>query len=153
MIDSAGAAIDADTRAALRVGDFLALNKTDLAAGAVARIAEDLSRDRDLHLVRIAASKGAGEGAGIPAMLSALSRAVTHALDNTEAPPLTRARHRAELTEAHEALMRSLAAVANGAELAAEDARLAGRAIGRITGRIDVEQVLDAIFAQFCIGK
>ncbi|MBM3487566.1 MAG: hypothetical protein FJX67_13200, partial [Alphaproteobacteria bacterium] len=39
------------------------------------------------------------------------------------------------------------------AELVAEDVRLAGRALGRITGRVDVEDVLDVIFRDFCIGK
>ncbi|MCH8002416.1 MAG: hypothetical protein IIA34_12250, partial [Proteobacteria bacterium] len=38
-------------------------------------------------------------------------------------------------------------------ELVAEDLRLALRALGRITGRVDVEDVLDAIFRDFCIGK
>jgi tRNA modification GTPase len=39
------------------------------------------------------------------------------------------------------------------AELAAEDLRLAARALGRITGRVDVEDLLDVIFRDFCIGK
>ena len=39
------------------------------------------------------------------------------------------------------------------AELRAEDMRLAARALGRITGRVDVEDVLDVIFRDFCIGK
>ena len=38
-------------------------------------------------------------------------------------------------------------------ELRAEDLRLAAHALGRITGRVDVEDVLDEIFARFCIGK
>jgi tRNA modification GTPase len=38
-------------------------------------------------------------------------------------------------------------------ELAAEDVRLASRALGRITGRVDVEDLLDVIFRDFCIGK
>jgi tRNA modification GTPase len=38
-------------------------------------------------------------------------------------------------------------------ELAAEDVRLAARSLGRITGRIDVEEMLDVIFREFCIGK
>jgi len=38
-------------------------------------------------------------------------------------------------------------------ELAAEDVRLAARALGRVTGRIDAEDILDQVFAKFCIGK
>ena len=38
-------------------------------------------------------------------------------------------------------------------ELRAEDLRLACRALGRITGRVDVEDILDRIFREFCIGK
>jgi len=42
---------------------------------------------------------------------------------------------------------------AGAAELVAEDVRLAARSLGRITGRVDVEKVLDVIFREFCIGK
>ena len=68
-----------------------------------------------------------------------------------EAPALTRARHRVALTEALAAL--DHAVVAHEPELLAEDLRLALRAVGRITGRIDVEEVLDFVFQGFCIGK
>ena len=64
---------------------------------------------------------------------------------------LTRARHRQALEECAAALVR--ASTAAVPELAAEDLRLAVRAIGRITGTVDVEDVLDAIFRDFCIGK
>ncbi len=84
-----------------------------------------------------------------------LVRAVTARLEDevwTEgAPPPTRARHREALIAASDALDRSLAAT--GLELMAEDLRLAARALGRITGRVDVEDLLDRIFAEFCIGK
>ena len=66
-------------------------------------------------------------------------------------PALTRPRHRAALTEALAALDRVLAAAAP--ELLAENLRLAMRAVGRITGRVDVEEVLDFVFRDFCIGK
>ena len=70
-------------------------------------------------------------------------------------PALTRARHREALEECLAALRRFLAAEAAEAtpELAAEDLRLAARALGRITGRVAVEDVLDVIFRDFCIGK
>jgi tRNA modification GTPase len=68
-----------------------------------------------------------------------------------EAPPITRARHRHALEEASAALAR--AQTASESELMAEDIRLALRAIGRITGAVDVEDLLDVIFRDFCIGK
>jgi tRNA modification GTPase len=69
-------------------------------------------------------------------------------------PLLTRARHRAALQEAVEALARfSSAPEQTELALLAEDLRLATRALGRITGQVAVEDVLDRIFAEFCIGK
>jgi tRNA modification GTPase len=66
-------------------------------------------------------------------------------------PALTRARHREALVEAETALKRGLSAPLP--ELAAEDLRLSLRALGRITGRVHVEDLLDVIFRDFCIGK
>lgn len=66
-------------------------------------------------------------------------------------PSLTRARHREALEDSIEALLRF--SQIDLAELAAEDLRMATRALGRITGRIDVEDVLDIVFSDFCIGK
>ena len=45
------------------------------------------------------------------------------------------------------------ARIGMGAELVSEDLRLAARALGRITGSIDAEDLLDRIFSQFCVGK
>jgi len=71
------------------------------------------------------------------------------------AAPLTRLRHREALGEAAAALNRAASGAGSGAdsELVAEDLRLAARAIGRVTGRVDVEDLLDVIFVDFCIGK
>lgn len=66
-------------------------------------------------------------------------------------PLLTRARHREAVTEALHHLQR--AAHNPQPELLAEDIRLTVRALGRITGRVDVEDLLDIIFRDFCIGK
>ncbi len=127
------ALIDADS--------LVALNKIDLApsAGAV-----EVGGHPALAI-------SVRTGAGMPAFLSALEAKVAARLDAGGAPPLTRARHRAALAECRAALARSLNA--DAAELVAEDLRLAARALGRITGRVDVEDILDVVFADFCIGK
>ena len=91
-------------------------------------------------------------GEGVEALLAWLTRLVARTLERPgEAPLITRARHRRALEEAAEALARAFQAPE--AELMAEDIRLATRAIGRITGRVDVEDLLDVIFRDFCIGK
>ncbi len=64
---------------------------------------------------------------------------------------LTRERYRVALTECVAHLQDALSAPE--LELKTEDLRLAARALGRITGRIDVEELLDVIFRDFCIGK
>ena len=73
----------------------------------------------------------------------------------TKPPLVTRARHRELVEEALAAVERALegARIGIGAELVSEDLRLAARALGRITGSIDAEDLLDRIFSQFCVGK
>ena len=90
-------------------------------------------------------------GEGIDALVAALARLAGERLALAEAPALTRLRHRQALEETRAALARSLAA--SSPELAVEDLRLAMRELGRITGRVDVEDLLDVIFRDFCIGK
>jgi tRNA modification GTPase len=87
---------------------------------------------------------------GIDALLSALGAAVAEGYQSA-APALTRARHRDALEEAAAALNRARAMPF--AELRAEDLRLAWRSLGRITGKVDVEDLLKVIFGDFCIGK
>ena len=71
-----------------------------------------------------------------------------------EAPLITRVRHRQAIITAAEALRSALAHnISETPELAAEDYRLAAEALGRITGAVDVEELLDHIFSSFCIGK
>jgi tRNA modification GTPase len=84
-------------------------------------------------------------------LVAALTAAVIGRVGLRAEPTLTRVRHRHALEECRGALDRALAAEA--VELLAEDLRLAVRAIGRITGRVDVEDLLDVIFREFCIGK
>ncbi|MYG51965.1 MAG: tRNA uridine-5-carboxymethylaminomethyl(34) synthesis GTPase MnmE [Rhodospirillaceae bacterium] len=90
-------------------------------------------------------------GDGIDRLLAAIEGRVTAAMGAAEHPALTRLRHRQCLEEASAALERALAATE--AELYAEDLRLALRAMDRLIGRTDVEDLLDLIFRDFCIGK
>ncbi len=89
-------------------------------------------------------------GAGLDPLLAALCARLAAAY-RSEAPLLTRARHRQALEAAAAALDRALAAPLT--ELRAEDLRLALRHLGQITGTVDVEDLLDLIFCDFCIGK
>lgn len=95
-------------------------------------------------------------GTGVDGFLARLTEAVRGlaVAGAGAAPGPTRARHRHALEEARTALAQALDGWSTrGPELVAEDLRLAARAIGRITGRVDVEDLLDVIFADFCIGK
>ncbi len=90
-------------------------------------------------------------GDGIGRLLAEIEQKGTAAMGAAEHPALTRLRHRQCLEDAAAALARARAAA--GPELAAEDLRLALRAMDRLIGRTDVEDLLDLIFRDFCIGK
>jgi tRNA modification GTPase len=90
-------------------------------------------------------------GQGMDVLLSRLTAEVVKRAGSVGAPLITRARHREALQRCAEALARFPNATLP--ELAAEDLRQAARALGRITGRVDVEDMLDIIFREFCIGK
>ncbi|HYM73685.1 MAG TPA: tRNA uridine-5-carboxymethylaminomethyl(34) synthesis GTPase MnmE [Stellaceae bacterium] len=109
----------------------------------------DLVADRGILPVD-AVAVSARTGAGIATLVTALTARIAADYD-IAAPLLTRARHRAALEAARDALNRAVAA--SFPELRAEDLRLAWRSLGRITGHVDVEDLLDVIFADFCIGK
>jgi tRNA modification GTPase len=66
---------------------------------------------------------------------------------------ITRARHRALVGAAADACQRFLDGEQTESELRAEDLRGAAHALGKLTGRVDVEEVLGEIFGRFCIGK
>lgn len=90
-------------------------------------------------------------GAGMAELLRVLAGKAASLTAQGGAPALTRPRHRAALMEAAERLR--CAKEVGLAELVAEDLRLAVRALGRITGAVGVDDVLDSIFREFCIGK
>jgi tRNA modification GTPase len=115
-----------------------------------------------LNKIDLAPEAGAGRdclrvstrtGEGIERLVEALAEKTAVATDQGAGVPLlTRTRHRVELEAAHAALGR-YGGPALGPELKAEELRVAAHHLGRLTGRIDVEEVLGAIFAEFCIGK
>ena len=90
-------------------------------------------------------------GKGLDAVLDAIKKRVSDELSLKENPALTQIRHRESLTECAEALSRALTAPQT--DLKTEDLRLASRALGKITGQITVDEVLDIVFKEFCIGK
>ncbi|MEI6162451.1 MAG: tRNA uridine-5-carboxymethylaminomethyl(34) synthesis GTPase MnmE, partial [Roseococcus sp.] len=121
---------------ALRGADALVvLNKADLGPGRV---------DGAMHV-------SARTGAGLDALRQRLEAAAAARAGLSDGAVLTRPRHRAALREA----VAELAQLPHAAlpELRAEALRRALRALSRLTGRVDVEQVLDMVFGEFCIGK
>ncbi|HEY1096056.1 MAG TPA: GTPase, partial [Alphaproteobacteria bacterium] len=97
-------------------------------------------------------------GEGMPELLSAITtilREKIEPLRDRATPLLTRARHREHANDALEHLERCLDGIKMDVpvELTIEDLRLAARDLGRLTGRVDVEDLLDVIFRDFCIGK
>jgi tRNA modification GTPase len=93
-------------------------------------------------------------GLGIDPLVSALAVHAAEVFSAGEPALITRQRHREMLREAADALARALALGAGASEeFVAEELRLAARALGRLTGRVDIEDILDVIFRDFCIGK
>ncbi len=128
---------DAATDRLIDANALIIVNKSDLMAAP--------------QLSETVIALSAKTGQGMDALLQALIANIAARFREDVAPPLTRQRHRAALEECLDHLRRALAAAAP--ELRAEDIRLASRSLGRITGRVDVEDLLDIIFRDFCIGK
>ncbi|HYB10365.1 MAG TPA: tRNA uridine-5-carboxymethylaminomethyl(34) synthesis GTPase MnmE [Alphaproteobacteria bacterium] len=120
---------------------ILVLNKVDLAASTLDMTFEG----RPLIAV------SAKTGHGLAGLMERLECQAVALLGVSSAPTLTRLRHREALESCVAALRRS--ATAALPELRAEDLRLAMRQLGRITGRVEVEAILDVVFRDFCIGK
>jgi tRNA modification GTPase len=155
----AGAEVPSSVRSSLVPGDILVRSKVDLygppapppaAAPPSPQCAQaEAQKAGETQAVHISAKSGSG----LAELEAFLVSQVVKALGREEAPALTRARHRRLVEDVHAAVERAIPALALRPELAAEDVRLAAGALGRLTGRIDVEDLLDEIFSSFCIGK
>ena len=88
---------------------------------------------------------------GIDIVLNKISAVINDKFTSNSNLLITRARYREALNEALQSL--DLFNLNKEIELSAEDIRLAAREIGKITGRIEVDEILDKIFGSFCIGK
>jgi tRNA modification GTPase len=110
--------------------------------------------NRDKSELKFTLSISALTGVGMDALTAALSAYATTYFAATESAVVTRARHRRALEETVLALNRALArGHSTDEELIAEELRWAATTLGRLTGRVDVEDILDVIFRDFCIGK
>ena len=128
---------------------WIVISKSDLIdARLQPRLEWRLKGKGNVHFV------SATTGAGIDELVTAIAR-FAEASFASEPALVTRERHRTILTEVVQALAEAgkLVEAAAGEELVAEQLRLAATGLGRLTGRIDVEDILDVIFRDFCIGK
>jgi tRNA modification GTPase len=122
-----------------------------------------IARDKSLLIRSKADIPGSGfgdlgvssrTGAGLDRLVDEIAGRARKAVGAPAAEPaLTRTRHRQALERALADIHAFLEGPASEPELRAEDLRRAAYAVGRITGRIDVEDVLGEIFGRFCIGK
>ena len=95
----------------------------------------------------------ASRGDGVPELIAALVIYARDYFGSGEMALVSRARHRTLLRETVAALGRAGRSADKGDELLAEELRIAIHSLGRLTGRVDVEDILDVIFREFCIGK
>jgi tRNA modification GTPase len=95
----------------------------------------------------------ASRGEGLSGLISALVIFAQDFFGAGEGGLITRERQRQLLQQTAASLQRSLSVAETGEELAAEELRIAAQALGRLLGRVDVEDILDVIFREFCIGK
>jgi tRNA modification GTPase len=95
----------------------------------------------------------AKRGDGIPELIAGVVGFAESYFGGSEGGLISRARQRQLLLDTAASLHRSIEAAGQGEELAAEELRIAANSLGRLLGRVDVEDILDVIFREFCVGK
>ncbi|KAK0467892.1 tRNA modification GTPase TrmE [Desarmillaria tabescens] len=127
---------------------FYLFNKADLVSPECAKLAQT----RNAWVTSLNTGQGTAE------FLAQFSEALRSNYDlgdanDSQAPLITHARHRAHLETALEFLKAFLETPSEEVVLGAEELRYAAQAIGKVSGLIDVEDILDSVFRDFCIGK
>jgi tRNA modification GTPase len=130
----------------------VALNKSDLPAKAILEVDYDRLTTRGARVVHTSAKTGSG--------LQELRNALYHSILKMPTEPiagvvLTNRRHKEAFVKARESLARGRQTLDAGGtnEFIALDIREATLALGEVTGEVTSEEVLNSIFANFCIGK
>jgi tRNA modification GTPase len=144
VVDAARPDEAAAVAAAIDRDAVVVANKMDLAPRDDGRWADALGAGAAVKI-------SVATGAGLAALEARLAAEIAQRFGAESAPFITRARHRRALEAAHAALGRY--PQASAPELAAEELRQAVNEVGRITGRVGVEDLLDVVFREFCIGK
>ena len=124
-------------------------NKIDLVAASAAKTESPVAKDGIKRSFAISAQSGSG----VNSLVAALAEFARSFFSVTESVIVTRARHRQAFEQVVAALDRALGHRTGQEELIAEELRAAATTLGRLTGRVDVEDILDVIFREFCIGK
>jgi tRNA modification GTPase len=150
---AAGPARDQPPKTLRNSAVWLVRNKIDLAVDKLCAATSSAELKNEYKLTY---SISAVTGAGVDNLVTAMAGFAREYFSAGESGIVTRARHRRALEETAAAIDRALAQAATGdghEELIAEDLRAAATSLGRLTGRVDVEDILDVIFRDFCIGK
>lgn len=92
-------------------------------------------------------------GIGMDELTAAIAGSAANRVGQAEDPALTQVRHRLQLEACRDALRNFIRGPMDQPELRAEDLRQATFALGRMTGKVDIEDILDQVFSRFCIGK
>jgi len=143
-------AVDMLTREFPSTAKWIVWNKIDAVTLLRIKSLKSVIHRLDYHTYFISALNGSG----FAEFLAALSEQARQFLGSTQPALVTRERHRRALEETEAALDRALSEPSPVREdVVAEELRLAARTLGRLTGRVDVEDILDVIFRDFCIGK
>jgi tRNA modification GTPase len=142
LADTAGAPVEYHGAAPV----WLVRNKIDLVRPHAA--ATD-AQGRPMAEFRISAR----HGVGLPELIEALVGFAQNYFDGSEGGLIARERQRMLVKDTADSLRRAIAVIGEGEELAAEELRAAAYSLGRLLGRVDVEDILDVIFREFCVGK